>query len=119
MKIPIQAPPDFSSIVPPDVAAGGQAPPPTSDGVSIDNMGPEQANSIPDSGVAKVGFKKTHHRIEKNIHPDGSTTEKHHVRLSLHHFEPQADEKMDEESPKKGKKLVRDAGQAVAEHFGE
>jgi hypothetical protein len=65
-KIPLQAPPDFSSMVPPDVSAQNEPPPPTSDGLSIDNMSPEQANSI----------------------------------------------------PKKGKKIQRDAGQAVADHFG-
>jgi hypothetical protein len=121
MKIPIQAPPDFSSMVPPDVASQGEPPPPTSDGVSIDNLSPEQANSIPDDGEAKVGFKKTHHRSEKTIHPDGSSTEKHHVRLALTHFHPQKEEKEgadEEEAPKKSKKLQRNAQQAVADHFG-
>lgn len=120
MKIPIQPPPDFSSLVPPDVASQGEPPPPTSDGMSIDNLSPEQANSIPDEGKAEVGFKKTHHRSEKNIHPDGSSTEKHSVRLAMTHFHPkkeESEENGEEEPVKKKAKIGKSAHQAVADHF--
>ena len=117
-KIPLQAPPDFSSMVPPDVS--GEEAPPTSPGMEMNDLSPDQANSIPDSGEANVGFTKVHHRSEKHIHPDGSTTEKHHVKLNLTHFHPHKDDKEEdkEEEAPKSKKIQRNAQQAVADHFG-
>jgi len=112
-KIALQQPPDFSSIVPADLS--GNAPSPTSSGIDMHNLAPEQANSIPDEGSAHVGFKVHRRSSETRIHPEtGDKTEHHSVHMHLSHFHPS-----DEEAPKK-KKLTdsTDAADAVRDGIG-
>lgn len=118
MKIKLQAPPDYTSLVPPDVSGQQQ---PASSGMDLDNLPPEAANSIPDEGKGTVHYRVHHRRSEKRIAPDGKTTEHHSVRMHVTHFEPhypESEEGEHEEKPKaKSKKLQKDAQEAVREHF--
>lgn len=116
MKIKLQAPPDYSSLIPTDVAAQQQ---PASSGMDLDNLPPEAANSIPDKGKGTVHYEVHHRRSEKRIHPDGKTSEHHSVRMHVTHFEPHypEDEEGEEKPEKKSKKIQKDAQEAVREHF--
>jgi len=111
-SIQLQTPPDYSSLVPADLQPGGQtASPPTSSGIDMDNLSPEEADAIPDEGTANVGFKVHHRRSETKIHPKtGEKKESHSVRMHLHSFEPHPPE---DAKPKKKLLQSTDAAEAV------
>lgn len=92
-----------------------------SDGMNVDNMSPEQANSIPDEGDATVGYKVHRRQSETHIAKDGSKKEKHSVHMHVTHFHPHGDADKkdgdDKEPQKKSKKIQKDAQEAVREHF--
>jgi hypothetical protein len=112
-SIPLTPAPDFSSLVPPDLA--GNAPSPTSSGLSMDNLSPEEANAIPDEGTANVKFKVHHRSSKTDIGKDGDRSERHHVRMHVHEFEPHPPEV----KPKKKKLLEStDAAQAAGDGLG-
>lgn len=111
-SIPLQSPPDYGSLIGPGITSEAAAtPPPSTSGLDVDNLSPEEANAIPDEGTANVGFKVHHRRSEVHIHPkSGEKTEKHSVRMHVNSFEPHPPP----EAPKK-KKLMEstDAAEAV------
>ena len=111
-SIPLTSPPDFGSLVPADLS--GNAPSPTSSGMSMDNLSPEEAGAIPDEGKATVHFKVHHRSSETDIGKEGDKKERHHVRMHVHEFEPHKEE----EKPAK-KKLLNstDASKAVEDNF--
>lgn len=115
-SIPLQSPPDYSSLMPVDVAsqqAGQGPPPPTTSGMDVDNLSPEEAGAIPDEGKATIHYKVHHRRSETHIHPKtGEKKESHSVRMHVHNFEPHQEE--EKPAPKK-KKLTEstDAQSAV------
>ena len=124
-KIPLQAPPDFHSLVPPDL----DGPSPTSSGMDMDNLSPEQAESIPDKGTAHVGYNVHRRTSETRIHPKtGEKTEHHSVHMKLSHFEPQDQEEGSPEEEKsetptkekkelKSKRIETNAQDAVRNYF--
>jgi hypothetical protein len=91
-SIPLQSPPDFNSIVPPDLAGGSGPPPPAStSGMDMDNLSPEEAGAIPNEGSATVKYKVHHRRSEQHINKDGKSRERHSIRMHVHDFEPHND----------------------------
>lgn len=110
-SIPLTAAPDFSSLVPPDLSAN--APSPTSSGMALDNLSPEEDSAIPDEGKATVDYKVHHRSSDTNI-KDGDKKSKHHVRMHIHNFEPHPPE---EKAPKKKLLSSTDAGGAVRDNF--
>ena len=111
-SIPLAPAPDFSSLVPPDLSAN--APSPTSSGMSLDNLSPEEADAVPDEGNATVGFKVHHRSSTTDISKDGKKKETHHVRMHVHNFEPHPPE---ESVPKKKLMASTDAAKAVQDNF--
>ena len=115
-QIQLAAPPDYSSLVPASMQAGGdEGPPPTSSGMDMDNLSPEEASAVPDEGTANIGFKVHHRHSDTRIDKDGNKTEHHTVRMHVHHFEPHTPE-----AKPKGKKLTdsTNASAAAGEGLG-
>jgi hypothetical protein len=111
-SIPLQPAPDFSSLVPPDLSPN--APSPTSSGMALDNLSPEEDSAIPDEGKATVDYKVHHRSSSTDISKEGDKKSSHHVRMHIHNFEPHPPE----EKPAKKKLLSStDAGKAVQDDF--
>src|ERR1700693_1903226 len=104
-SIPLTSPPDFHSLVPVDISGAGAppTPPPSTGGLDVDNLSPEEAEAIPDQGTANIGFKVHHRRSETHIAKDGKKSERHSVRMHVHNFEPHSEEAAPPVSPKKKK----------------
>ena len=111
-SIPLAAPPDFSSIIPPDLSSN--APSPTTSGMELDNLSPEEDSAIPDKFKATVDGSVHHRSSQTKIDKDGNRSTTHHVRMHIHNFEPHPPE----EKPSKKKLLSStDAGKAVQDNF--
>jgi hypothetical protein len=111
-SIPLATPPDFSSLVPPDLQQG--APNPTSSGMEMNDLSPEEDSAIPDTGKATVDYSVHHRSSRTDISKDGDKSSKHHVRMHIHNFEPHPPEA---KSPKKKLMASTDAGKAVQDNF--
>jgi hypothetical protein len=119
-KISLNPPPNFNSIAhigPMGLDTGGA---PSSSGFDMDNLSPEQANSIPDEGQGTAHFKVHKRSSDTQIDPEtGEKTEKHSVRMHIHGFEPHEADDKEEKKPKKKQKLTEnmDAQDAVRNNF--
>lgn len=111
-SIPLQTPPDFSSLVPPDLQQG--APSPTSSGMEMNDLSPEEDGAIPDTGKATVDYSVHHRSSRTEIGKDGDKKSTHHVRMHIHNFEPHPPE---EKAPKKKLMDSGDASKAVGDAF--